>query len=62
MVSEHIPAATRFPVVPPVALSGEQKPIHEYITAVSKSVFGENPPFAWADTEGGLIGPFTSML
>lgn len=62
MESEHIPAATRFPVVAPSSLSEEQKPVHDHVTAVSKTIFGNNPPFLWADAEGGLIGPFTAML
>ena len=62
MGSERIPATTRFPLVAPSSLSAAQKPIHDHITSVSKYVFGENPPFAWTDGEGALIGPYTSML
>ncbi|KAK7192317.1 hypothetical protein DPSP01_004909 [Paraphaeosphaeria sporulosa] len=62
MDSERIPAATRFPTVPPASLSAAQKPVHDHVTSVSQYVFGDNPPFAWADGEGSLIGPYTSML
>ncbi|KAJ4345480.1 uncharacterized protein N0V89_011612 [Didymosphaeria variabile] len=62
MGAEQTPATTRFPLVPPSSLSAAQKPVHDHVTSVSKFVFGENPPFAWADDEGALIGPFTSML
>ncbi|KAF2442431.1 hypothetical protein P171DRAFT_67181 [Karstenula rhodostoma CBS 690.94] len=62
MESEQTPAAPRFPLVNPSALTAAQQPVHDHVTSVSKDAFGENPPFAWADDEGALIGPFTIML
>lgn len=60
--NEQFPKGIRFPPIPPSSLSEAQKPVHDHVTAVSRAAFGSAPPFAWADGEGSLIGPYSLML
>jgi 4-carboxymuconolactone decarboxylase len=54
---------SRFPPIPPSALSPEQLHAHEEATAGCLKAFGESGErFIWKNKEGALVGPFAPIL